>query len=69
MPNRVKHPVERFLETASPRDLAVANELYEAGNSDEDLYAALGAKTPSKDRAGKPRENRVKNPLLRKSNT
>jgi hypothetical protein len=36
-----KHPVEAAIARMSKRDQRIANELYEAGNSDEDLYAAI----------------------------
>jgi hypothetical protein len=37
-----KHPVDAAIERMSKRDQRIANELYEAGNSDEDLYVAIG---------------------------
>lgn len=36
-----KHPVDEAIARMSPRDQQIANELAEAGFSDEDLYAAL----------------------------
>lgn len=35
------HPIEGVLKQSSARDRAVAEKFYEAGFSDEDLYAAL----------------------------
>ena len=36
-----KHPVEKVIEHMSQRDQEIAEQLREAGFSDEDLYAAL----------------------------
>jgi hypothetical protein len=43
-----KHPVEDAIARMSPRDQRMADQLYELGFTDEDLYAALP--TPNADK-------------------
>jgi hypothetical protein len=41
MSKRAPHPVEAAIDRMSRRDQEIADQLSEAGFSDEDLYAAL----------------------------